>query len=299
MLTRKRIAMAIGALCLSAGAVFFGHALFGERCPLDRPCVATSVYEVREFRLLFSWTPSLATTADGKLIVLGGDTTKSDWTGTPLISGRLFDPDTGEARELYELGMRYPPKDTILSPDSQQMAIYCPTPIFPPICLNEHSSGMLINLANGTVVEEFEGEPKTAAELFGLPDTFTDQSRIVPGTDLFVHAIKPHGDIVFSSIDDGREQHRISLQDVPHPLVFARVEPSPDGTKLAVLQHYRGGPDYLSVIERADGRVLANFQIAGGTNCVRWADDNSRLVTVRGLFRGTHISEFSVFDLRS
>ncbi len=112
------------------------------------------------------------------------------------------------------------------------------------------------------MVEEFEGAPKTVAELFDLPDTFTDQSRIVPGTVPFVHAIKPVGDIVFSSIDDGREQHRISLQDVAHPLVFARVEPSPDGTKLAVLQHYLGESDYLSVIERADGSVLAIFKIA-------------------------------------
>lgn len=238
---------------------------FGKRCSLDRPCVATSVFEVREFRLLFSWMPSMATTGYGKLIFLGGDTTKLDWTGNPLISGRLFDPDTGEGRELYELGMRYPPKDTLLSPDSQQMAIYCPTPILPPICLNEASSGVLIDLAKGTVVEEFEGAQKTAAELFDLPDTFTDQSRIVPGTDLFVHAIKPDGDIVFSNIDDGREQHRISLQDLSLPLVFARVEPSHDCTKLAVLQHYRGGSDYLSVIKRADGSVLANFQIAGGT----------------------------------
>ncbi|MCD4512085.1 hypothetical protein LQT97_12670 [Brucella pseudogrignonensis] len=130
-----------------------------------------------------------------------------------------------------------------------------------------------------------------------LPDTFTDHSRIVPGTDLFVHAIKPHGDIVFSNIDDGREQNRISWQDLSLPLVFARVEPSHDGTKLAVLQHYRGDSDYLSVIKRADGSLLVNFQIAGGTGWVRWADDNSRLVTVRGLFRGTYISEFSVFDL--
>lgn len=99
----------------------------------------------------------MATAADGKFIVLGGDTRKVDWTGDPLISGRLFDPETGEARELYELEMRYPPVDTLLSLDSQQMVLYCLTPVFPPGWLNEALSRMRVSLADGTVVEELEG----------------------------------------------------------------------------------------------------------------------------------------------
>lgn len=299
MLTRKRIAVTIGALGLCAGAMAAGFALFGEPCPIDRPCRATSVVELRDFKQLFSWTPSLATAADRKLIVLGGDTTKVDWTGDPLISGRLFDPQTGEAHELYELEMRYPPVDTLLSPDSQQMVLYCPTPVFPPGCLNEALSGMRVNLADGMVVEELEGAEKPAAELFDLPDTYTDQSRVVPGTDLFVHAVQPDGAIVFSSLVDGSEQHRLPPHDRLGTLAFARVEPSPDGTRLAVLQQYQGFHTDMFVIDRADGRILANFDVLAGTQWVRWTDDNTHLVTIRGLFRQTDITELSVFDLPS
>lgn len=299
MLSRTRIAITIGVLGLGAGALFAGFALFREPCPVDRPCLATSVFELRDFHLLFSWTPSMATAADGKFIVLGGDTTKVDWTGDPLISGRLFDPETGEARELYELEMRYPPVDTLLSPDSQQMVLYCPTPIFPPGCLDETLSGMRVNLADGTVVEELKGAEKPAAELFDMPDTFTEQSRVVPGTDLFVHAVRPAGAIVFSSLADGSEQYRIDPQDPSGTLYFARVEPSPDGTKLAVLQSHHGSGIEMFVMERADGRVLANFDVLAGTKWVRWTDDNERLVTIRGLIRGTEITELSLFDLPS
>lgn len=61
---------------------------------------------------------------------------------------------------------------------------------------------------------------------------------------------------------------RIPPRDGAGRLYFARVEVSPDGTKLAVLQQYQGSRTEMFVIERADGRVLAKFDVLGGTKWV-------------------------------
>ncbi|WP_020618003.1 hypothetical protein [Paenibacillus daejeonensis] len=299
---KLKIGGAVAALALGISAlVFFNSSK--DHCSFDQPCEPSQVTELTDFSLLPNGSFSLATGTDGQIIVIGGEMASSEqrlWNGT--ISARLFNPDSGQDQPLYELPMDYPAQTAHLSPDGREIALFCYGQAEPARCADERGTGLIATIADGQVVRVLDGPHVTVSELFELPDAYTERSLVIPDSALFVHADRPQGDVVLFSLENGSEQQRYPLTNAEDPPTFVHVVPSPDGRKLAVIHHYEGEKvhgEYLSILDREDGRTLATFRLEQTTWHAAWTENSMHVVTARALSRTgiDKITELSVFDI--